>query len=335
VAIFRRIGRTALVLAAALLLAGCGGGSVPARPAPSSPPAAWALAIHGGAGVTRASLAPEREAEYLAGLQAALRAGVAVLEQGGSSLDAVEQVVRLLEDDPLFNAGRGAVFNADGVNELDAAIMDGSTLACGSVAGVTTVKNPISLARLVMERTSHVLLVGDGAERFAAELGVERVAPEYFFTQQRWDGLQSTLAARKAGPGGETVGAVALDRRGNLAAATSTGGLTAKMAGRVGDSPIIGAGTYADDTTCAISASGKGEEFIRHGVARSIASWMELRGATLAEAVERVVGGVLAQDDGGVIAVDASGRIVMQFNTQGMFRGAADAHGRFEVLIWE
>jgi len=201
----------------------------------------------------------------------------------------VEQIIRQLEDDPLFNAGKGAVFSNAGINELDASIMDGSTLACGGVAGVTTVKNPISLARLVMERTPHVLLARDGAEQFAQAMDLERVDPAYFFTQDRWDSLGRVKNAAEKRSGGGTVGAVALDRHGNLAAGTSTGGLTNKMYGRVGDSPIIGAGTYADNTTCAVSATGQGEEFIRHGVARSIAALMELTDLSLQEAADKAL----------------------------------------------
>jgi beta-aspartyl-peptidase (threonine type) len=296
----------------------------------------WALAIHGGAGVRKDSLDPEREQAYRVALERALRLGAEMLDEGAEALDVVESVVRLMEDDPLFNAGKGAVFNHSGVNELDASIMDGSTLACGAVAGVTTVKNPVSLARLVMEQTPHVLLARQGAERFAETMGVDRVEPAYFFTEERWDRLQEIkqrVASEEDSRG--TVGAVALDRHGDLAAATSTGGLTNKMYGRVGDSPIIGAGTYADNTTCAVSGTGKGEEYIRHGVARTIASLIELRNLSLAEATERLIYDTLQPGDGGVIAVDRNGKISMPFNTAGMFRGAADDAGRFEVRIWE
>jgi beta-aspartyl-peptidase (threonine type) len=319
-----------------VILGGCGDDPSDTRPGSSADRdvRSWALAVHGGAGVPRGSLSEEQQSTYRASLEAALRSGVAILERGGSSLDAVEQVVRQLEDDPLFNAGKGAVFSNAGINELDASIMDGSTLACGGVAGVTTVKNPISLARLVMEQTTHVLLAREGAEQFGEEMGVERVEQAYFFTQDRWDRLERIKNAAKKKPGGGTVGAVALDRHGNLAAGTSTGGLTNKMYGRVGDSPIIGAGTYADNTTCAVSCTGQGEEFIRHGVARSIAALMELRDLNLQEAADRVVHQRLQPDDGGVIAVDGRGNISMTFNTAGMFRAAADSNGRFEVAIW-
>jgi beta-aspartyl-peptidase (threonine type) len=294
----------------------------------------YALAIHGGAGVPRESLADEEQRAYLQSLEQALRIGERILAEGGTSLDAVEQVVRYLEDDPLFNAGRGAVFTRDGVNELDASIMDGKTLACGAVTGVRNVRNPVSLSRAVMRETRHVLLAGEGAESFAAAAGIERVDPRYFFTQSRWDRLQEHLDSGVAGGGG-TVGAVALDRHGDLAAATSTGGLTGKMTGRVGDTPIPGAGTYADNRSCAVSGTGVGEEFMRHAVAHQVAERMRLGGQSLADAVAAVIDDELGEGDGGVIAVDREGRIAMAFNTPGMFRGALDSEGRFELGIWE
>jgi beta-aspartyl-peptidase (threonine type) len=297
---------------------------------------AWALAIHGGAGTIPKDMPAERVAGYRGGLERALRLGTSILEEGGTSLDAVEQVIRTLEDDPHFNAGKGAVFNHDGEHELDASIMDGETLACGAVARVATVKNPISLARLVMARTPHVLLAGDGAERFAAAQGIDPVEQDYFFTEHRQRQYRKALAAADEGAsGGGTVGAVALDRAGNLAAGTSTGGLTNKMFGRVGDSPIVGAGTYAQNEACAVSGTGKGEEFIRHGVARSIAFLVEHQGLTVQDAAGRVIHEVLAPGDGGVIVLDHNGDLAMVFNTAGMYRGAADASGRFEVLIWD
>jgi len=323
-----------LVLAGALSCA-CGGSDAPGpeRAARSGPALAWALAIHGGAGAPDRSLPASEQQAYLQSLERALRLGQTMLERGTSSLDTVEAVVRDLEDDPLFNAGRGAVFNRDGTVELDASIMDGRTLGCGAVAAVSTVKNPISLARLVYERTQHVLLVGPGAETFAEEMGVERVGPEWFFTEPRWQELLRSRAAAR--PGGGTVGAVALDRAGNLAAATSTGGRTGKLPGRVGDSPIVGAGTYADNTTCAVSGTGIGEEFIRHAAAYGVSAWMRHRGLSVEEAVHRVIDEELRPGDGGMIAVDKTGRIAMVYNTPGMFRGAADAAGRFDVHIWE
>jgi len=327
--------RVAGALVLLCVVGGCGG-EPGGAPADGSEPIAYAIAIHGGAGTIPKSIEPERRDAYIASLEQALGIGQNILDQGGKSLDAVEQVIRFLEDDPLFNAGKGAVFNHEGGHELDASIMDGATLGCGAVAGVMTVKNPISLARGVMERTQHVLLSGTGAERFADEQGVERVDQEYFFTQRRYDALRKILegeAQAEAVKG--TVGAVALDRHGNLATGTSTGGLTNKMFGRVGDSPIIGAGTYAKNGTCAVSATGKGEEFIRHGVAHSISILMELDGLSVDEAVERVIGQTLREGDGGVIAVAQDGSIAMGFNTLGMYRGAADSTGRFEVVIWE
>jgi beta-aspartyl-peptidase (threonine type) len=291
----------------------------------------WAIAIHGGAGVIPKEMEVSQREAYLESLERALRLGQSTLEQGGTSLDTVESVIRLLEDDSKFNAGRGAVFNHEGGHELDASIMDGESLACGAVAGVSVVRNPISLARLVMTETPHVLLGGVGAERLAAELGLEPVEQDYFYTQPRWEQLQRALVEE----GGGTVGAVALDRHGNLAAGTSTGGLTNKRFGRIGDSPIIGAGTYADNRTCAISGTGRGEEFIRHNVASRIAALMEFQQLTLVEAAERVVHGRLQPGDGGVIGVDRDGGIAMVFNSQGMYRGAADSSGRFEVAIWD
>jgi len=301
----------------------------------------WAIAIHGGAGViARDTYEPLRQ-EYLDALTAALEAGRDILAGGGESLDAVETVVRILEDDPRFNAGKGAVFTHEGRNELDAAIMDGRALACGAVTGVTTVKNPITLARKVMEDSSHVFFGGDGAERFADRVGVERVDPAYFFTERRYEALQRALERERreresaAEPDHGTVGVVALDRDGNLAAGTSTGGLTNKRHGRIGDTPVIGAGTYADNRTCAVSGTGQGEEFIRHGVALTVSALMEYGGLDLQRAAEIVVHEQLRAGDGGVIAVDREGTIAMVFNTAGMFRGAADSNGRFEVAIWD
>jgi beta-aspartyl-peptidase (threonine type) len=294
----------------------------------------WALAIHGGAGVPLGSLTETEQEAYLESLERALSAGAETLEAGGSSLDAVEAVIRLLEEDELFNAGRGAVFTSDGRNELDASIMDGATLDGGAVTGVTTVKSPIGLARLVMEQTDHVLLAGEGAESFAGTQGVERVDPGYFFTQKRWDTLQRVLGAEES-QGGGTVGAVALDRAGNLAAGTSTGGLTGKLPGRVGDTPILGAGTYADNRSCAVSCTGHGEEFIRRSVAFRVATLVRETGLSVGEAARKVVQDELRQGDGGLIAVGADGDVAMVFNTPGMFRGAADSAGRFELGIWD
>ncbi len=311
----------------------------PAPPPP--PPPAIAIAIHGGAGVIeRAKMTPEKEASYRAGLAAALDAGYAVLERGGTSLDAVSAAVRRMEDDPQFNAGRGAVLNQDGDAELDAAIMDGHGARAGAVAAVRHVKNPIELARLVMERSPHVLLVGDGAEEFALEQGVILVPRGYFRTRARSAELEEARRAEEAhgtpAPGSGTVGAVALDRAGNLAAATSTGGLTNKHRGRVGDSPLIGAGTYAENATCAVSGTGQGEYFIRQVAAYDICALMAYKHLTLAQAVTEVIHEKLAASggEGGVIALDPAGNIVMDFNSVGMFRGARDAHGRREIALY-
>ena len=299
----------------------------------------WSIAIHGGSGSMPKERLAGREDDFRAGLERAVKLGAEMLRGGAGSLDTVEAVVRALEDDPLFNAGKGAVFTHEGTIELDAAIMDGRTLACGAVAGVRTVKNPVTLARRVMERTPHVFLAGDGAEAFAREAGVEIVDPSYFRTPERWDELQRVMRRESANatalptPEMGTVGAVALDRAGNLAAATSTGGRTNKRFGRVGDVPVIGAGTYADNRTCAVSATGKGEEMIRHFAAANVSARIALGHRTLAEAVRQVVRDVLQPGDGGMIAVGPDGVAVLEFNTEGMFRGAADSAGRFEIGI--
>lgn len=346
----------AAITAAAAIVSACGAAPQD-NPADDEPGTGAegkiAIAIHGGAGtIRRGDLTPELEAEYRAALEQALRAGYAVLEAGGSSLDAVVAAIVVMEDSPLFNAGKGAVFTNAGTNELDAAIMDGSNLAAGAVAGVKRVKNPIKLARAVMEKSPHVLLIGEGAEAFAAEQGIEMVDPSYFFTERRWEQLQRAKAQeggtnaaatgpRRAELGPDdlelgTVGAVALDRAGNLAAGTSTGGMTNKRWGRVGDVPIIGAGTYADNETCAVSATGHGEYFIRNVVAHDICSIVRYTGAPLAEAAERVVMQKLVErgGEGGVIAIDRAGNIVMTFNSEGMYRGAIDTQGNMTIAIY-
>ena len=299
------------------------------------------IAIHGGAGViTRSSLSAEDEAAYRADLARALDAGYEVLQAGGDSLDAVTAAVRILEDSPLFNAGRGAVFNHEGINELDASIMDGRTLKAGAVAGVRHVRNPVDLARRVMERSPHVLLSGAGAEEFALEQGLELVPRKYFFTERRWQQLERARAGDKLGSAAlgyfGTVGAVARDSRGNLAAATSTGGMTNKRWGRVGDSPIIGAGNYADNGSCAVSATGSGEFFIRSVLAHEISALIKYRGLAVEEAARQAVRERLQGigGDGGVIVVDREGNVAMQFNTEGMFRGARDSRGRREIAIY-
>lgn len=300
----------------------------------------FAIAIHGGAGTLSGSeTSPEHDRAYLDGLTAALDAGYSVLERGGSSLDATIAAVCVLEDDPLFNAGRGAVLTRDGLAELDASVMDGSTLGAGAVTGLRHVKNPIALARLVMDRSPHVMLVGEGAEEFARLQGVEMVSNEYFRTQVRQRQLHRLL-----GGGVEkendliafgTVGAVAFDAAGNLAAATSTGGMTGKRWGRVGDSPIIGAGTYANHASCAVSATGHGEYFIRAAVAHDICAQVEYLKLPLDQAVSNVLAKMKALGgNGGVIAIDRRGEIVLDFNSEGMFRGMRTSNGKNEVAIY-
>jgi L-asparaginase / beta-aspartyl-peptidase len=314
------------------------------------------LVVHGGAGtITRASITPEIEAQYRAGLERALKTGYAILAAGGSSVDAVEATIRVFEDDPLFNAGKGAVFTHDGKNELDAAIMDGKTGLGGAGAGVTTVKNPISAARAVMEKTRHVMLIGSGAENFAAAQKLEIVDPSYFFTQRRWDQLQKAREkdkieldhdGKQKNSANElwqtdhkygTVGAVALDRYGNLAAGTSTGGLTNKMAGRVGDSPIIGAGTYADNATVAISGTGTGEYYMRSLLAYDIAARMKYLKLPLSDAVDQTIKEALddKHGDGGLIALDAKGNFRFGFNTEGMYRGFIKADGKPSTFVYK
>jgi beta-aspartyl-peptidase (threonine type) len=311
----------------------------------------WALVVHGGAGVIeRSDLTAEQEAAYRAAMTRAAETGAALLRDGGTALDAAEAVVKVLEDDPLFNAGRGAVFTAQGKVELDAAIMDGRTLKAGAVAGVTRTRHPISLARAVMERSPHVMMIGEGADAFSLQSGLEQVEPGWFFTRRRWLALEKTLGAQRLpvppappevdqpDPAGGlahdegkrgTVGVVALDVRGDVAAATSTGGVTAKRWGRVGDSPVIGAGTYASNASCAVSATGAGEYFIRLTVARDVCALVELKGLSLQAAVDEVVQDKLTKlgGDGGVIAVAPDGQIAWSYNTSGMYR-AAVADGR-------
>jgi beta-aspartyl-peptidase (threonine type) len=289
--------------------------------------ATWALAIHGGAGtIERASLAPERERAYRTSLSAALEAGAAVLRRNGSSLDAVEATIRLLEDDPLFNAGRGAVFTADGRNELDASIMDGSTRKAGAVAGVSRTRNPISLARAVMEKSRHVMLAREGADQFSVEQGLEQVDPSYFRTEQRWQELldwrRDNTASLDPTHSRGTVGAIALDMNGHLAAGTSTGGMTGKRWGRIGDSPVIGAGTYAADGTCAVSSTGSGEFYIRASAARQVCDRIAWQRASAQEAADATIADIGSiGGDGGLIVMDASGRIAFSMNTSGMYRG--------------
>lgn len=307
------------------------------------------LVIHGGAGtIKRENMTPEREKAYHETLNQALEAGFSVLEDGGKSLDAVIASIKILEDSPLFNAGKGAVFTNEGKNELDASIMDGSNLMAGAVAGVTTIKNPIAAAHAVMTKSEHVMMVGPGAEKFAAEQGLEIVDPSYFFDSLRWQQLQRA----KQSEGGKeaslidpyskdkkfgTVGCVALDQFGNIAAGTSTGGMTNKRYGRVGDAPIIGAGTYASNEACGVSATGHGEYFIRLTVARDIASLVEYKNYSLQQAADTVIHSKLQKlgGDGGVVALDRQGNVSMTFNSEGMYRGFIKKKGEGKTFIYK
>jgi len=342
----------------AILLCSC----VVALTTQAQQPHKWAVVLHGGAGVIEHShMDPKTEAAYRADLETALQKAADTLDKGGSALDAVEAAIRFMEDDPFFNAGRGAVFSAAGKNELDAAIMDGSNLRAGAVADVTRTRHPITLARTVMEKSKHVMLIGSGAEEFAAENGLEMVDPSFFFTERRWQNLVDEL--KKEGkpipprPAGAppaptkpvaqiespeahkfgTVGVVALDKQGNIAAGTSTGGLTAKMWGRVGDSPIIGAGTYADNRSCAVSGTGTGEYFIRLTVARTICALVQYKGMGLQEAADEVIQHQLTdmKGDGGIIAIDTKGDMVWSFNTPGMYRARISEGGKPEIGMYK
>lgn len=308
-----------------------------------------ALVIHGGAGtILREEMTPEKEKAYRDALQAALQSGYAILKKGGTALDAVEAAIRPLEDSPLFNAGKGSVFNSDGKIEMDAAIMDGRTLKAGSVAAVTNIKNPITAARAVMDKSPHVMLIGKGAEEFAAEQSVEIVDPSYFFTDFRYQQLlkekekerkqqeQTQPAPQSQEKHFGTVGAVALDSQGNLAAGTSTGGRTNKHYGRLGDSPVIGAGTYANNKTCAVSATGFGEYFLRTVAAYNISALMEYKGLSVQKAAEQVLQQIQQMGgDGGVIVLDHDGNFALPFNTAGMYRGYMTADGQMRVEIYK
>lgn len=305
-----------------------------------------AIAIHAGAGtIRRENLAPEDEARIRSRLEEAVTAGHAVLASGGTSLNAVTKAITILEDAPFFNAGRGAVFNAEGKNELDASIMDGETLNAGAVAGVHNVRNPVLLARKVMTESVHVMLIGEGAEAFARQQGIVFEDDAYFHTDYRWEQLQKAKAretenAQASGTPDtwlSTVGAVALDSAGNLAAATSTGGMTNKQWGRVGDVPVIGAGTYADNESCAVSATGHGEYFIRATVARDICARVEYTGASLQEAADQVVMQKLVEMEGsgGIIALDPQGNISLTFNSDGMYRASVDTKGKVYTGIYK
>ncbi|HLN19755.1 MAG TPA: isoaspartyl peptidase/L-asparaginase [Bacteroidales bacterium] len=317
-----------------LLLIGCSNTKSPDADDSLAPRQEWAIVIHGGAGgLTKEGLPPQMDSLYRAGLKEALEKGINILSSGGSALDAVEKTINILEDNPLFNAGKGAVFNHDGINELDASIMDGSTLAAGAVTCVTDIKNPVSAARAVMDSSGHVMLSGNGASQFARDQGLEIVDPSYFRTEARYNELLKVLNNEKNG----TVGCCALDKNGNLAAGTSTGGMTNKRYNRIGDTPIIGAGTYANNNTCAISSTGHGEYFIRWTVAHDISALMEYKGMSVREAASLVINEKLvkAGGSGGVIALDRNGNIAMPFNSKGMFRAYAAADGSSGVYIFK
>jgi beta-aspartyl-peptidase (threonine type) len=296
----------------------------------------YAIVIHGGAGNVKPEYYPEdRQKEYTSVLENALDTGLFILEKGGTSLDAVEQVIVILEDSPLFNAGKGAVFTSEGKNELDASIMEGNNLNSGAVAAVGDIKNPIRAARKVMEKSEHVLLIGHGASLFAAAQGLEIVDSSYFFTERRWRSLERIRKNSEAEKYG-TVGCVAFDQEGNLAAGTSTGGMTNKKYGRVGDAPIIGAGTYANNNSCAVSATGHGEFFIRYTVAHDISALMQYAHLSLHDAAHQVIQEKLKEAGGmgGIIAIDNHGNIVMEFNTTGMFRAYGSSSGVRGVLMF-
>ncbi len=314
----------------------------------------FAIVIHGGAGtILKKNMTPEREAAYQAKLEEAIRVGYEVLKNGGSSLDAVEKTINVMEDSPLFNAGKGAVFTNAETNELDASIMDGKTLNAGASAGTTNVRNPINLARTIMEKSEHVMLSGKGAETFAEEQGLTLVDPEYFFTENRFKSLQRIKDKEKKALDYDaktafydpyikdskygTVGCAALDKNGNLAAGTSTGGMTNKRYGRIGDAPIIGSGTYANNATCAVSSTGWGEYFIRAQVAHDISAMMEYKGLSLKEASRIVIQDKLTDlgGTGGIIAVDKNGNMVMEFNTAGMYRATMNDQGELTIGIYK
>lgn len=302
----------------------------------------YALVIHGGAGtILKKTMSPEKEAAYIEKMQEALNAGEYILKNGGSSIDAVEATIQIMEDSPLFNAGKGSVYTDAGENEMDASIMDGSNLKAGAVAGVKTIKNPISAARLVMDKSQHVMMAREGAELFAEQEGLEIVDPEYFKSEKRWNSYRRMKAKQKneedeANKKHGTVGCVALDKKGNIAAGTSTGGMPMKMWGRIGDSPIIGAGTYANNKTCGVSSTGHGEFFIRNVVAYDISALMEYKGWSLEKAANYVVNKKLKSQGGigGIISLDKDGNIAMPFNTAGMYRGYVKSTGETEILIY-
>ena len=347
-----------LVLLCNLLLISCVEKSQTSQETKDKEENKYVMVIHGGAGtIEKALMTAEKEKAYTEALTAALQAGYDMIKEGKPSLDAVQASINIMENSPLFNAGKGAVFTHDGKNEMDASVMDGKTLMAGAVAGVTNIKNPINAARAVMEKSEHVMMVGNGAELFAAANGCDTVSPDYFFTQERYDQLQRTIAESEKGRAAYnnfdprdskisgvsesdkkfgTVGAVALDKNGNLAAGTSTGGMTNKKYGRVGDAPIIGAGTYCNNLTAGISSTGWGEFYIREVAAHRLSSLMELKGLSVQDAAKQVIEEIGKMGgDGGIIALDKSGRVAMEFNTSGMYRGTVDENGKISIEIYK
>ncbi len=312
----------------------------------------YALVIHGGAGtIVKSSMTPEKEKAYKAALELALKTGDSILANGGTAIDAVVATIKIMEDNPLFNAGKGAVFTNEGKNELDASIMDGSNLKAGAIAGVTTIKNPITAALAVMNKSEHVMMAGKGAEKFAEDQGCIIVSPSYFYTKDRWQSLQKAKQkdAQKVDSSNAikdplnkdfkygTVGCAALDKYGNIASGTSTGGMTNKKYGRIGDAPIIGSGTYADNNTCAISCTGWGEYFIRLSMAKAISDRMELKGMSLEDAAKEMIHKKLPAlgGDGGLVGIDKEGNITMQFCTPGMYRGYINKKGEMVIKIYK
>ncbi|GAB4288585.1 MAG: hypothetical protein Kow0098_05990 [Ignavibacteriaceae bacterium] len=293
----------------------------------------FTILIHGGAGTIDKNLPDSIKKDYLTALENILRAGRKMLENGEKAIDVVEAVVRLFEDDSLFNAGKGAVLNSEGHYELDACIMDGTDLSNGAVTGVMHIKNPVSLARLIMDSTSNIFFSGTGAEKLAEKYGVEMVGQDYFYTERRFNQWKKIDQRKKEIKG--TAGCVVLDIYGNLAAATSTGGLSYKMPGRIGDTPVSGAGTYANNLTCAVSCTGTGELFMKYNIAFRVSALMEYKNYSLKQAADEVIFSLLKPDDGGLIAVDKHGNFAAPFNTKGMFRGVANSDGLFEIKIWE
>lgn len=350
----RILNTSCLALCSCFLLLSCSDGDRAA----TTDRSAYVMVIHGGAGtIEKKFMTPEKENAYTEALTQALRAGYALIKEGKPSMDAVQAAINVMEDSPLFNAGKGAVFTHEGKNELDASIMDGQTLKAGAVAGVSNIKNPINAARAVMEKSEHVMMVGKGAELFASTNGCDTVPASYFFTQERWDQLQRTIRAEEEGRAAYnevdprnskisgtsasdkkfgTVGAVALDQKGNLAAGTSTGGMSNKRYGRVGDSPIIGAGTYCNNATAGISCTGWGEYYIREVAANRMSALIELKELSIQDAAKQVITEIGKMGgDGGIIGLNKHGNIAMEFNTSGMYRGTVDKNGKINIYIYK